>query len=98
MDPRPGVRAMTVAIASRRSIALRSDLEHRILAVLADRTERYSLEIALALGMPKYRCPTILSRLRVLEKQGRLVSRSVRAGQEGCKSGTGRRYFKLVMP
>jgi DNA-binding transcriptional ArsR family regulator len=84
-------RAQVEALAAKR-VAFRK----RVLDLLADGAERYSVEIAKQLGVP-YRGVT--AHLSQLAKAGVLTSRHVSAVEiHGVKSGLGRRYYKLARP
>jgi hypothetical protein len=66
-----------------------------VAALMADGRERYSIEVAVELGLdPERAYPRVRSALTALEDVGALTSRFVEA-EPTARSGLGRRYYRL---
>ncbi len=91
---RDGVETPAQAIAN--LLATRAAFDQRILALLGDGRERYSVEVAEAMGLGLRGYARAGNRLRQLEAGGALVSRFVEGKDCGGRSGLGRRYFRIV--
>ena len=72
-------------------------LRDLVFALMADRRERYSVEVALELGLDPARAYTrVRSALTALADEGALSSRFAPAEQQN-RSGLGRRYYRLSL-
>lgn len=95
MTGRIAARAIVVDYAARAQAAKteREAFRDRVLELMQDGRERYSVEVAAELGVSIQRAyPLVAWALRSLEKQGALESRFAAAPG----SGMGRRYYRLA--